>query len=440
MEVNKNLYELLRNHQDLEHGRGKSIMALEGASRSGKTWAILEYLIQCCVVMDGLVATAFRGDGTTHAKSTIRDLHTIMGTTHRDLWQAGKWNGQEKKFTFPNGSILEFAATNEPGKLHGPERDIAWLNEAMEITYEAYRQIAMRTRLLTLLDWNPSLNHHWVFDRVLTREDAGYVHSTYLDNPHLPPQQVAEIEATNPDDPINVRRGTADRWQWDVYGLGRRSRREGVIYTLWEVVEAEQWPTRELCQRWGYGVDFGFADDPSCVIECCIYMGALYTREVVYETGLITAPSQSAPNEPSLVGRLREAGKGPSTQDRYIADGARPDLIKELRLCDYQVQAATKGPGSVMEGIGLLKGLRWYVHRDSPNIQRELESYVWRQDKKSGVWEGEPVDAHNHAMDAVRYWAQAEIQAMQRMGGQRRRKPEAKTVFDDRGGSRWRGR
>lgn len=436
MEVNKNLYELLQNHQALQAGGGFPIMALEGSSRSGKTWAIIEYLIQCCVAMDGLVVSCFRHDGTTHSKSTVRDFHEIMGTDHRDIWQAGRWNGQEKTFAFPNGSVLEFCATNDPMKLHGPERDVAWLNEVMEVGYEAYRQIAMRTRLLTLCDWNPSLNHHWVFDRVLTRDDCRYVHSTYQDNPHLPDQQVAEIEATDPDNPDNVRRGTADRWQWDVYGLGRRSRREGVIYQLWEAIEPEQWPARELCQRWGYGVDFGFADDPSAVIECAIFMGALYVREIVYETGLITAPSESVPNAPSLVGRLKDAGRGPSSHDRYVADGARPDLIQEMRLCDYQVSAAEKGPGSVLVGINLLKSMRWYVHRDSQNVQRELESYVWKQDKSTGVWLGEPVDQHNHAMDAIRYWAQAEIKAQNRMGGQRRTKPKTSTVFDDRRGRR----
>lgn len=402
-DVNRNLFELARNHGAPDR---KPIICLEGGSRSGKTWAILEYLINCCLEMPGLVVSCFRHDATTHMDAAARDFLLLMPQRFPRSWTAGTWNKVEKEFRFASGSLFEFVGANNPLKLHGPQRDIAWLNEAMEITYEAYAEISKRTSLLQIFDWNPSLSHHWVFDKVLTRPDALYVHSTYRDNPHLPVAQVAEIEKFNPEIPENVRRGTADKWQWDVYGLGRRGRRTGVIYTEWTTEDT--WPERMACQRWGYGLDFGFSEDPTALIECAAFQGDIWVREVVYRTGLVVRESESLPGLESLVGLMKDEKVNPTAI--IVADGARPDLIKELRISGYQgVTAGDKGPGSILTGINLLRGFRWRVARNSQNIQRELEQYVWKVMKTSGTVTDVPEDANNHAMDAIRYWAAREL-------------------------------
>lgn len=402
--VNKNLEALLANH--VAGAARKPIVCLEGSARSGKTWSILEYLIVCCLDIPNLIVTAFRHDGTTHQGSTIRDFHAILAAKFPKTAKAIHWNAQEKTCRFPNGSVFEFRASNDISKLHGPQRDICWINEAMEVSYEAWCQISVRTSLMTICDWNPSLAHHWVFDRVLTRPDSMVVNTTYKDNPHLSAQQVAEIEKYDPGRPENVVAGTADKWLWEVYGLGKRGRREGVIYTAWMV--EDQWPDRMACQRWGYGVDWGFAQDPCAVIECALFHGDLWLREAVYETGLVIRPSDSVPGMPSLVGRLKQAQVDPAA--RMHCDGARPDCVADLRIGGYSFAfASDKRAGSIMAGIALLSGWRMRVHRSSQNLQRELEQYSWRKNRQTGEWMGEPEDANNHAMDAVRYWALSEL-------------------------------
>jgi phage terminase large subunit len=348
--------------------------------------------------------SAFRHDASTHDKAAVRDFKRIMMEKYPEIWKQGKWNNQLKTFTFDNGSILEFVGTNDPGKLHGPERDIAFLNEVMEITYEAYRQILSRTRLLVVMDWNPSLNVHWVFDRVMKREDVLYVHSTYKDNPHLSAKQIVEIEATNPKNPENLRNGTADQWYWDVYGLGKRGRREGAIFSIYEVID--YWPEKHLCDKWGYGLDFGYSDDPAALIECCIHQGALLLRERVYETKLITIKSHAAPNTPSLQGRFEEMGI--SKNSKIKADQSRPDQIAELKTEGYNISATPKGKGSVVAGIDLIKRFPIRVHRASTNLQMEFQQYAWKK-HSTGLNLNEPEDKWNHGIDAARYWALDEL-------------------------------
>lgn len=387
--------------------------------RSTKTWGWIEYCINLGAQMDGLIMTAFRADAATHEKAAIRDFkQIIVQPDYVELWKSGAWNATAKTFRFPSGSVLEFAGTNDPGKLHGPERDIAILNEAMEISYDAYRQIAGRTRLLTILDWNPSLNHHWVFDKILTRDDVLYIHSTYKDNPYLSKKQIDEIERTDPNKIENVRQGTADKWFWEVYGLGKRGRREGCIFDMWDVTDF--WPDRYLCQRWGYGLDYGFSQDPTALIECALYQDELYLRELIYQKELIAQENPLEPQIPSIEGRMRALGIPKDV--RIHADNARPEINRALQFSGYKIVPTIKTKDTIVAGIDRIKSQPVKVHRSSQNLQGEMESYSWAKNSK-GQWLDVPEDDNNHGIDGVRYWALAELQPLRKMDHSRARKP-----------------
>jgi phage terminase large subunit len=417
---NKNLVALLENNQAAEKA---SIVCLEGSTRSGKTWSWIEYCFNLCAQYPELIVSAFRHDASTHERGAIRDFKRLaVDRRYKPIWDKGRWNNQLKTFYFDNGSVLEFVGTNDPGKLHGPERDIAVLNEVMEINYEAYRQILSRTRLLTILDWNPSLNHHWVFDKVLTRDDVLYVHSTYKDNPHLTAKQVDEIERTNPAILDNVRQGTADKWYWEVYGLGKRGRKEGCIFEMWDVVD--NWPERHLCQRWGFGLDYGFSQDPTALVECALFRDELYLREHLYETQLVAQSNPLDPSIDSIEGRLRAVGIPEDT--RIHDDNARPEITQALRMAGFKIVSTQKGPGSVIAGIDRLRSLPIKVHRSSQNLQMEMESYSWAQNSRK-EWLDIPEDRNNHLIDAARYWAMAELKPLRKPRHTRPRRSRNKT-------------
>lgn len=380
------------------------VIVLEGSSRSGKTHAILQYLL-LRLMTEPIRVFAARHDGTTASTTIVEDFKRLA-QGDMDCWRDLDWNATLRRAEFRHGGVLEFGGTSDPAKLHGREQDVVWLNEVMEITYDAYVQVTMRTRALRILDFNPSISSHWVFDRIMARprSEWEYCHTTFRDNPFLPPSQVAEILRLEPT-PANISAGTADQWKWAVYGLGKRCRREGVVYDQWELTD--DWPAPHLCTRRGYGVDFGFSADPAAVVEACVWQDRLYVREVVYETGLVAAVSKDVPGLPSMQGRLDQARV--DRRLKLVADSARPEMIRALQAGGYNVVAAHKSPDSILAGINLLRGFRLMVHRASQNLQRELEQYTWHRDRASGTWTDTPEDTNNHALDALRYWALADL-------------------------------
>lgn len=384
------------------------IAVLEGSSRSSKTYTILQWLILQALQRPGITIRGYRNDQTTIAKTVVPDFQAIM-RFHFRCWDSDAWNKQEKKYTFPNGTIITFDGTMDTSKLHGLRQDIAWLNEVMEITLDAWRQIEMRTTGQVLMDFNPSISSHWVFTTILTRDSGVYYqHSTYRDNPFLSARQIQAIERLEPS-PANQRQGTANEWAWRVYGKGERAGREGRIYTNYR--QTDHWPDPMLCIRHGFGLDFGFSNDPSAVVECALFQDELYLRLHVYETGLLTVKPTTRATTPSIEGRMEESGI--DRNQLIIADCARPDSIAELQSAGYNLAPCVKGKDSIVNGIQTLQGFTLVVHRQSQAIIEELENYTWKKHNATGQWLDEPIDDFNHALDATRYWAMSNLSARQ---------------------------
>ncbi len=414
--VNKNFLALVTNHEAADDFCDK--VMLEGGARSGKTWSVFDYLILCGEWMPGLVMTCFRKDRATHSSKggNIDSFKTICATRYPKVWRQGFFHETTKVFYHKNGSVLEFAGSNEPDKQRGPERDIAFFNEATEQEKDAYEQISLRTRVMEIFDWNPSLSIHWVYELMKDTDHCLHVKSNFRDNPHLSPKQVAKMLSYEPT-PENLERGTADRYLWEVFGLGKRSRPDGAIFQHFEVTDF--WPERHLCLRHGYGMDFGFTLDPSTMVECALYNNELYLREVFYETNLLTTKNVTDPLLPSIQLRLEEAARPDSklkfdrNRARIVADSASPKDIADLRACGYSITGAEKFPGCIQHRIKMLKRFRINVHRSSRNLQLEIEQYKNRQ-LRDGTWIDEPDDrCADHAIDAVGYWAQENLQAKQ---------------------------
>jgi phage terminase large subunit len=359
----------------------------------------------------GLIINCYRADEKRHTKTTIKDLKDVIAN-FKSLGIPLKIteNKQLKQFSFANGSEMGFHGTRDILNVHGLKQHIAWENEVMEITYAAHKQIAQRTSEVVYMDFNPSFNHHWVFDKIMSPGMLGskthYIHSTFNDNSFLTDAQVEEIEQYNPAVEANVINGTASQWHWDVYGLGKRGKVEGVIFTDWEIVPDSMLPPREVSVRWGGGMDFGFHPDPATLIECRLFQDCLWLQEHMYQTELIATRSQSDPSYPCIQNNLEEI-KWPK-QAKIYADRSRKDTIIDLRLAGYNMIGADQSPGTIMFGINLIKSFRVLVAESSINLQMELEHYRWSKDSTGAYVMGKPVDKYNHLLDPLRYWCRSE--------------------------------
>jgi phage terminase large subunit len=147
----------------------------------------------------------------------------------------------------------------------------------------------------------------------------------------------------------------------------------------------------------GLGMDFGFTNDPTSLVEVYSSDGELWVNELIYETRLTTS---------DIVGRMRELSV--STAADIIADSADPRSIQEIANGGYNIYPVVKSPDSIRAGINLLKRYKLNITRSSEGLRKELLRYKWQEDK-DGKPLNKPIDIFNHSLDALRYLALARL-------------------------------
>jgi len=348
----------------------------QGSARSGKSFALLQFLIVKALGNDGLLISVVRKTFPALRTSAIRDFKDILRGL--DLWDEEKWMATEHTFTFDNGSVIEFFSTDSAEKLKGLKRDILWIDEANELTYEQYFQLTIRTTGQIILSFNPSFSiKHWILKEVQPGDDCETFITTYRDNPYLPLEQVRFIEKY---------RETNPRY-WQTYGLGQFAINEKQIYNF-EVVDDWDWDRSDFV---GFGLDLGYVQDPTALVGVWRTGETLILREHIYKRGLLT-------NE------ILEMIRGNvQPNDPIIIDSSEPRMIDEFKRGGFPLaKGVKKGKDSIQYGIDLVKGYNLIVPKSCSNLIEELYSYEWMDDSNGNVT-NRPIDAYNHALDAVRY-------------------------------------
>jgi phage terminase large subunit len=150
-----------------------------------------------------------------------------------------------------------------------------------------------------------------------------------------------------------------------------------------------------------YGLDFGFAQDPTAAVECYIHDDKLYIRREAGRVGLELDDTATF-----MLGRM------PLMSQHVVrADSARPESISYLRRHGIpSISGVKKWAGSVEDGVAFIKSLeRVIIHSDCPETAREFRLYSYKQDRLSGDIMPKIVDANNHYIDALRYALQPMI-------------------------------
>ena len=350
-------------------GCDSRVQVHQGGTRSGKTFSILTALIELCHANEnsGAVITIARKTFPALRATAMRDFFSIL--EREDCYNVDQHNKSEATYVLW-GNLVEFISVDQPQKVRGRKRDILFINEANELALEDWRQLLLRTTGKAILDFNPSDEYHWIYEEVIPREDSSFFRTTYKDNPYLDAATVAEIERLKDADPN----------YWRIYGLGERGVNQAAVFT-WEVGEIAG-------KRIGTGLDFGFTNDPTAVIDVYQDGHTLILHERLYSTGL---------TNPDISEELDKLDV-----ETIIADSAEPKSIEELFRLGHNVKPARKGPDSVRQGIDIMRRHKLLVTADSTHLQKELRAYRWEQDK-NGRNLNRPVDKDNHGIDAVRY-------------------------------------
>jgi phage terminase large subunit len=351
----------------------KRITIEQGGSRSGKTYNILMWLIFAYSDRNnGKTITICRKTFPALRASSMRDFFDIL--KKYDIYKEANHNKSNSEYLL-NNNLFEFISLDQPQKVRGRKRDVLYINEANELYFEDWQQLILRTTDKAILDYNPSDEFHFIYDKIKPRDDAEFYITTYKDNPFLDIETVNEIE----------RLKDVDENYWKIYGLGQIGSSQALIF---RINECNSIPPE--AKFLSYGMDFGFTNDPTTLVAIYQQGDNIYLKELLYQTGLTNRD-------------IDEKLRFHSVERKEIfADSAEPKSIEELYRMGWNVKPATKGQGSVNIGIDMMKRYQLHVTKDSVNMIKEFRNYKWQEDKNGNVL-NTPVDMFNHTIDAIRY-------------------------------------
>jgi phage terminase large subunit len=351
----------------------KKIVVEQGGTRSGKTYNILLWIIfEYTYRNTGKTITICRKSFPSLRASVMRDFLDILRAY--ELYNEDYHNKSSNEYHL-NGNLVEFISLDQPQKIRGRKRNLLYINEGNELFYEDWQQLVFRTDGRIIIDYNPSDSFHWIYDRVIPREDCDFYQTTYRDNPFLDKSIVDEIE----------RLRDTDEDYWRIYGLGERGMSRATIFQF------GQSEIPQDAKLISYGLDFGYTNDPTALVAVYQLDNNLYLDELIYRTGLTNRDIHSHFQSFSL-----------DRRDEIFADSAEPKSIDELHRFGWNVKPTVKGADSVNAGIDILKRHKLFVTPRSSNLIKELQNYKWVEDKNGNLL-NKPIDAFNHGIDAARY-------------------------------------
>lgn len=286
---------------------------------------------------------------------------------------------------------LQSSSKDNTANLKSLQGVTCWiLDEAEELTDEvmfdridlSVREKGKHNRVILVM--NPATKEHFIYQRFFekagvnpgfngTKGNITYIHTDYRDNiENLSPSFLEQIE--------NIKENNPKKYDHQILG-GWLDKAEGVIYTNWKLGKFEEVSVPV------FGQDFGFSVDPTTLLKVCIDKAQkkIFVKECFYRPKLTTS-------------EIAALNKHHAQNALIYADSAEPRLIEELKSYELNIKGTEKGAGSITAGIAALQDYEMIIDPDSVNIIKELNNYAW-SDKKSGT----PIDAWNHALDALRY-------------------------------------
>ena len=366
------------------------IKVIQGGTSASKTFSILAILIDKAIKQPNLEISIVSESIPHLRRGANKDFLKIMKDTGRYI--PSNYNKTLLRYEFTNGSYIEFFSVDDESRLRGARRNILYCNESNNISYDAFLQLQIRTDGEIYLDYNPT-SKFWVHTEVIGQPDTDYIVLTYKDNQALSKDIINQLEANR------SKALTNSYWEnWcRVYLDGEIGQVEGTIYSDYQIIDTIPEEARLL----GYGMDFGFSQDPAAVIALYKYNDDIIVDEVIYQTGLLNSELSNLMNTYGVSGEI-------------YADSAEPKSIHELKRLGHQVKPVEKGRDSINYGIQILQQKHMLVTRRSKNLLDEFSKYMWKK-LRDGGYDTTPIDAYNHACDALRYVAMMKLGARKEM-------------------------
>lgn len=386
-------------------------VVLYGPAGTGKTRIWLEKMNTLCRKYKGFRGMFVRAtrESLTNSVMPIFENEVLLPGefgVHRDALV--RYHHGNQRYEYRNGSVIVTAGLDKPGKALSSQYDGVYVNEANQVTKDAWETLSTRLRGPTptaykqlMADCNPDHPRHWLKVRIDEKLTRG-IRSSHADNPAITPEYLAKLDRLT-----GVRRKRLRDGEW--------AAAEGMIYDAWDTalhVVARFDPPPSWQRVWT--VDFGmtkpfvwqnWAIDPD---------GRAYLYQEIYRVGVIVedhaahilALTAGQPRPSAIV--CDHDLEDRATLERHLNMRTLP-ATKAIRPGIQAVQARLRPQPDGKPRLMLMTGA--LVERDPSLVEEvlplstedEVVAYVWDVDKSALGQKEEPIDEYNHGMDAMRY-------------------------------------
>jgi phage terminase large subunit len=340
-----------------------------GGTRSGKTYAILQWLI-VKALENPVTITIVRRTIPSLKRTVIKDFTDILKGL--GIWDEDSFNVSDRTYRL-QGSTIQFINSDDPEKLRGLKSTILFIDEASEIDEESYFQLSIRTEGKIILAYNPTVSP---FNWLRQMNDCERFITTYKDNPYIPAELIKAIEDLQFTSPK----------KYLIYGKGEFAANEKAIYKFDIVDDFE-------AEFVAFGLDWGYSQDPTAVVAVYKNGNDLYLEEVLYERGLVMNDIIAALNKKDI-----------DKSYEIWCDSSEPRSVEELYRSGFNAKPVKKGPDSIKFGISVMQNYNIHLLKTSQNLINEMYAYQYSTDKH-GYTTDVPEGGMEHLLDAARYVA-----------------------------------
>ena len=324
----------------------------------------------------------------------------VKAAIESDAWLRSQWEIGRQFIRHVTGRVeyVFSGLRHNIESLKGKARILlAWVDEAEQVSETSWKTLIPTVREPGSEIWvtyNPSSKNSSTHKRFRENAtpDMQVVELNWSDNPHFPAVLDDERQRdliARPDDYAHI-------WQG-----GFLARTDAKVFANVRVQEF----VSPLNATFRFGADWGFAVDPAVLLRGFIgkWEGdkpvsdpagrCLFIDYEAYEVGVEV---DAMPKFFDQVPRSRDF--------RITADTARPELVSYMRRHGFpKIIPATKGAGSIEDGISFLQSFDIIIHPRCVETATEFASYSYKIDKKTDEVLPFLVAGDDHTIDAARY-------------------------------------
>lgn len=320
----------------------------------------------------------------------------------------------KNRFEYDNGSILAYGGMDgdeqkeqirsigQEGALH-----IVWMEEANRFNEEDYNELLARMRgqnswLQIILTTNPDAPTHWIYRRLILKQEAKVYYSKAIDNPHNPPSYINTLQKLTG---VTKARLADGKWV----------QAEGVVFDDFDpdIHTCDPFVIPKTWKRF-ITVDFGFTSPFVALWWAIDPMDRLYCYRELYMTRRTVRHHAKTMRESLEPGEDIEITIcDHDAEDRLTLEEegfwnipAYKDIDRGIQLVKerMKLRPGDDKPRIVFFRHSLIETDPNLVESNRPTTTlEEFNAYVWAMRRGDNLVKDIPQDKNNHGMDTVRY-------------------------------------